>query len=97
MGELSHQLALLGCTAILVGEYTLPQDLGGPEFAVCDCILSQEIRQTLRGDVRLMRVYKARGGSFIPGYHAFHITSDGIQLPVSGEVSPTLIQSTTAT
>ena len=78
LGHLSNELASADCTALLVGEYQLPQDLGLPEFAMSDVVLGLEVDRQAMDDNRLLRVYKM-GGPHQAGANAFLINHDGIK------------------
>lgn len=78
--QLSVVLASLGCTGLLVGEYTEDEAGYGAEFTVADNVvfLSQDIQAN--SVVRRLRVIKARGQQPQAGRHAFRITSSGLEV-----------------
>lgn len=80
LGTLSAQLVANDCVGVLVGEYALPSDLALPELAVADVVVYLEIERMVSYDLRTLRIYKLRGGSYSEGRQAFNITDDGIQL-----------------
>jgi circadian clock protein KaiC len=64
-------------TSLWVGEYDEDEIATAPEFAVADAIL--ELAAV--GDqpsARRLRVRKVRGGAFLPGWHSYRISGDGI-------------------
>ncbi len=78
--DLASKVSHTGALLLLVGEYTEPEILQDPEFAVADTIL--ELGHDISGPVerRYLRVRKLRGSASLPGMHAFRITADGHQL-----------------
>ncbi|MFQ6133154.1 MAG: ATPase domain-containing protein [Armatimonadota bacterium] len=76
--ELSVELAVWGCTAILVGEYTLDDLNARPESAVADNVLHLELYGPDALAWRVLRVHKMRGSSFHEGEHAYAITGAGV-------------------
>ena len=78
LSQLSTELVSTDCTALLVGEYRLPDDLDLPEFAMSDVVLGLEVQRQTLDDHRLLRVYKM-GGPHQAGANAFLIDNDGIQ------------------
>jgi circadian clock protein KaiC len=79
LGSLSEQLVEHNCIGILVGEYSLPRDLDQPEIAMADVVIYLEVERQATSEVRTLRVYKLRGGSYTEGRQAFNITDDGIR------------------
>lgn len=79
LGSLSAQLVQNDCIAILVGEYSFPRDLDTPEVSMADVAIYLEVERQPSAETRTLRVYKARGGPYQEGRHAFYITDDGIQ------------------
>lgn len=79
LGALSAQLVEHDCICLLVGEYSLPRDLGLPEVAVADVVIYLEVEREAVSEVRFLRVYKTRGGPYMEGRHAFYINQNGIQ------------------
>lgn len=78
LGTLSAQLIAHDCIGVLLGEYLLPRDLDLPELAMADVVIYLEVDRLVSADVRTLRVYKVRGGSYTEGRQAFNITDDGI-------------------
>lgn len=76
--DVAAQLAILGCTAILVGEYTPLEIQTDPEFAVADGII--DLRHAMEGvqERRTLRIIKLRGVSYLSGEHSFAINRSGI-------------------
>lgn len=83
LGALASELTLAQCTGILVGEYSLPADLDRPEMMMADLLLHLDVERAVHADIRTLRVYKARGGPYVEGRHAYRITDEGIEF-VSG-------------
>ncbi len=78
LGTLSAQVVEHNCVCLLLGAYTLPQDLDLPELAVADVVIYLELERLTTSDLRTLRVYKARGASFQEGRQAFSIDDGGI-------------------
>ena len=55
------------CVCLLLGEYSLPQDLDLPELAVADVVIYLELERLITSDLRTLRIYKARGGTYKEG------------------------------
>jgi circadian clock protein KaiC len=79
LGTLSAHLVAHDCIGVLLGEYLLPRDLDLPELAMADTVIYLEVDRLVSADVRTLRVYKVRGGSYTEGRQAFNITDDGIR------------------
>ena len=78
--EVAGLLAAYQTTVLLVGEYR-PEDIAVlPEFAVADGIIELARNSLGRRDERHLRVLKLRGSSYQQGFHAFDISSEGIQV-----------------
>lgn len=78
--EAAGLLSAYNTTVLLVGEYR-HEDIGAfPEFAVADAII--ELARNAEGarDERHLRVFKLRGSAYRPGFHAFDITAEGLQV-----------------
>lgn len=77
--DLAAQLSILGCTSLIVGEYTGEESQTDPEFAVADGII--QLHHTTMGtqDRRWLRVAKMRGVGYLSGEHTFAITERGVQ------------------
>jgi KaiC/GvpD/RAD55 family RecA-like ATPase len=78
LGTLSAYLIAHDCIGVLLGEYLLPRDLDLPELAMADAVIYLEVDRLVSADVRTLRVYKVRGGSYTEGRQAFNITDNGI-------------------
>jgi circadian clock protein KaiC len=76
--DLAVEMASLGATTLLVGEYAPEEVLTQSEFAIADGIvrLTNE-RQGLTA-VRMLEILKLRGADYITGRHFFEINSDGL-------------------
>ena len=79
LGTLSAQLVEHNCVCLLLGEYSLPQDLGLPEMAVADVIIYLELERLTTSDLRTLRIHKARGGPYKDGRQAYYLDDDGIR------------------
>lgn len=88
LGQLSAQMVQNDCICVLVGEYSLPNDLGLPELAVADVVVYLEVERMVNSDLRTLRIYKRRGGYFTEGRQAFFITDEGIQFVGSDQDMP---------
>lgn len=78
--DLAAQLSILGCTSILVGEYTPLEIQTDPEFAIADGIIN--LRHATEGvqERRTLRVSKMRGVRYLGGEHSFVINERGLQV-----------------
>lgn len=76
--ELSVELAVWGCTSLLVGEYAADELNRRPESAVADNVLNLELYGPQALASRVLRVQKMRGSSFREGEHAYAITKAGV-------------------
>jgi circadian clock protein KaiC len=75
--DLAVQIAALGATSLLLGEYEPADQAKFAEFAVADGIVrlgSQELGLT---SIRELEVLKLRGAAYVSGRHFCEITSDG--------------------
>ena len=79
LGTLSAQSVEHDCVCLLVGEHSLPQDLGLPEMAVADVIVYLELERLTTSDVRTLCIHKARGSPYKDGRQAYELSDDGIQ------------------
>ena len=79
LGSLSTHVVDANCICLLLGEYSLPQDLDLPELAVADVVIYLEVERLSMSDLRTLRIYKCRGGGYSEGRQAFSIGEDGIQ------------------
>jgi circadian clock protein KaiC len=78
--DLAAQLSILGCTSLLVGEYTPLEIQIDPEFAVADGIINLMHPAEDVQDRRALRVSKMRGVRYLGGEHSFAIDERGIQV-----------------
>lgn len=78
--DLGAQLALLGCTCLLVGEYTTNEVLTDPEFAIADGIVQLWHAHTGVQERRALRIIKLRGVDYRGGEHSFMIDRRGFQV-----------------
>jgi circadian clock protein KaiC len=76
--DLAAQLSILGCTALLVGEYTALEAQTEPEFAIADSILSLGHMPDGMRERRQLRLTKMRGFSYLHGSHSFVINTEGL-------------------
>ena len=78
--EVAGLLAAYNTTVLLVGEYRHEDIATFPEFAVADGIIELARNALGTRDERYIRVFKLRGSSYRPGFHAFEITAAGLQV-----------------
>ena len=78
--EVAGLLAAYNTTVLLVGEYRHEDIALFPEFAVADGIIELARKPLGARDERYLRVFKLRGSAYRQGFHAFDITSDGLQV-----------------
>jgi len=78
--EVGGLLAAYNTTVFLIGEYRHDDIATYPEFAVADGIVELARNSLGTRDERYLRVYKLRGSSYREGFHAFDITSAGVQV-----------------
>jgi circadian clock protein KaiC len=76
--DLAARLSIIGCTTLLVGEYTGNEIQTDPEFAIADGII--HLMYGFEGVKlrRAMNVAKMRGASYLSGQHSFEITKQGL-------------------
>ena len=76
--DLAVGMSSWGATTLLVGEYTL-EDLGGaPEFAIADGIVRLTNERQELAATRELEVLKLRGANYVTGRHFFDVTVDGL-------------------
>lgn len=78
--DMAAQLSILGCTSLLVGEYTPYEIQTEPEFAIADGIINLEHGTAGVQDIRTLIVGKMRGVRYLGGAHSFQINDRGIQV-----------------
>jgi circadian clock protein KaiC len=78
--EVAGLLAAYNTTVLLVGEYRHEDIATLPEFAVADGIIELARNSLGARDERYLRVFKLRGSSYRQGFHAFDITTAGLQV-----------------
>lgn len=78
--ELHAQLAIMGCTVVLLAQPTSEGDALHTLGTHVDGIVMLEDRMVGRHPARLLRVLKLRGSDSLRGHHEFAITSAGIQV-----------------
>jgi circadian clock protein KaiC len=76
--RLGGQLALLGTTTLLVGEYALEETDRFAEFTIVDGVLRLARARVGARSARTLEVVKLRGVAALDGRHGFAIGSDGI-------------------
>lgn len=78
--DAAAQLSILGCTSLLVGEYTSVEIQTEPEFAIADGII--HLRHATEGvqELRSLRIDKMRGVRYLGGEHSFEILDSGIRV-----------------
>lgn len=75
--DLAVQLASLGITAFLVGEYARKEYPILPEFAIADGIIHFGVQQQELTSIREFEILKLRGANYVSGRHFGEITGDG--------------------
>jgi circadian clock protein KaiC len=78
--DLAAQLSILGCTTMLVGEYTPYEMQTDPEFAVADGIINLWHATSGVQERRTLRIAKMRGVRYLGGEHSFQIGQRGIHV-----------------
>jgi len=78
--DAAAQLSILGCTSILVGEYTPLEIQTEPEFAIADGIINLWYATEGAQDRRTLRIGKMRGVRYLGGEHTFEINQSGIRV-----------------
>lgn len=78
--DLAAQLSILGCTSLLIGEYTPVEIQTDPEFAIADGIINLEHPAEDVQDRRVLRISKMRGVRYLGGEHSFAIDERGMQV-----------------
>jgi circadian clock protein KaiC len=76
--ELTGRLTALAISSLWVGEYTVEDALGSPEFAVADAVIDLRTKRIGERSIRYLRVLKLRGSDFASGDHSYRLTSDGL-------------------
>jgi circadian clock protein KaiC len=78
--DMAAQLSILGCTSMLVGEYTPHEIQTEPEFAIADGIINLQHATEGVQEMRALRIGKMRGVRYLGGEHRFEINSEGIRV-----------------
>jgi circadian clock protein KaiC len=78
--DVAGLLAVYDTTVLLVGEYRHEDIATFPEFAVADGIIELARNALGARDERYLRVFKLRGSPYRQGFHAFDITTAGLQV-----------------
>ena len=78
--DLAGVVAAFETTTFLVGEYDEQDIPRYPEFAVADGIIEFARRSNAKRDERFLRVLKLRGSSYAQGFHAFTLSSAGLEV-----------------
>jgi len=76
--RLAATLSTLPCTTLLVGEYHPNEVPHTVEASIADVIIYLDNRSVGPHDVRVIKVCKMRGSSYIAGEHTFNITRKGV-------------------
>jgi len=76
--RLAATLSTLPCTALLIGEYHPNEVSHTVEASVADAVFYLDHRSFGPQDLRILKVRKMRGSSYIAGEHTFRITTDGL-------------------
>ncbi|GAC1384197.1 MAG: ATPase domain-containing protein [Herpetosiphon sp.] len=78
--DITAQLSILGCTTVLVGEYTPEETETEPEFAVADSIMKLSYDASTLHERRIFRISKMRGVNYVGGNHYFVVNQSGLDL-----------------
>jgi circadian clock protein KaiC len=78
--DAAAQLSILGCTSILVGEYTPVEIQTEPEFAIADGIINLLHATEGMAERRTFRIGKMRGVRYLGGEHSFEINESGVRV-----------------
>lgn len=78
--DAAAQLSILGCTSILVGEYTPLEIQTEPEFAVADGIINLLHSTDGMAERRTFHIGKMRGVRYLGGEHSFEINDSGVRV-----------------
>lgn len=76
--SLAGMLSAYPVTTLWLGEYAGDEVASAPEFAVADAIVELRTSQQAERAYRSLQVVKMRGGDFLPGWHAYRISADGL-------------------
>lgn len=76
--DLAAQLSILGCTSLLVGEYTPYEIQTDPEFAIADGIINLQHATEGAQERRTLRIAKMRGVGYLGGEHSMAINQSGL-------------------
>jgi circadian clock protein KaiC len=77
---LAGRLSAFPVTALWVGEYDDAEMSTTPEFAVADAVVSLSSDQVAQRELRVLRVLKLRGSSYLSGKHAYRLSGDGLDV-----------------
>jgi circadian clock protein KaiC len=80
MFDAAAQLSILGCTSILIGEYTPHEIQTEPEFAIADGIINLTHSTAGMQERRTLHIAKMRGVRYLGGEHSFEINDAGIRV-----------------
>jgi circadian clock protein KaiC len=78
--DAAAQLSILGCTSILVGEYTPFEIQTEPEFAIADGIINLLHSTEGMAERRTFQIGKMRGVRYLGGEHSFEINTSGVRV-----------------
>lgn len=78
--DLAGWLSAYPASTFWVGEYDEDEISQAPEFAVADAILQLGKLRTATRDLRALTVLKLRGSGYLPGLHAYRVTSAGLDV-----------------
>jgi len=78
--DLAGRLTAMATSAFWIGEYDREHAAVAPEFAVADAIIALLSKRRAEREMRVLQVMKLRGSSFLPGEHAYRITSEGLDV-----------------
>jgi circadian clock protein KaiC len=75
--DVAAQLSILGCTSLVIGEYTAAEAQTDPEFAVADGVIHLGLTTQSMQERRWLWVAKMRGVAYLRGEHSFQIGQSG--------------------
>lgn len=77
--DLAASQSVFPVTSLWLGEYEHGEMASAPEFAVADTIVELSSDDESGRAFRELEVRKLRGGDFLPGSHAYQLTSSGVE------------------
>ena len=78
--ELAARLSIRPITSLWLGEYTVNDMSGAPEFAIADAVIWLTSGRSEQREIRLLQVLKLRGSGFRSGRHAYRLSAEGMHV-----------------